>query len=73
MRFPGGSGSQITRHTMHRPPLPARKYSWYSFVLEVESNPQSYSGAGRNISMKNSNTLSGIEPAAFGLAAQCLI
>ena len=23
----------------NRPPLPARKYSWYSFMLEAESNP----------------------------------
>jgi len=23
----------------HRPPLPPRKYSWYSFVLEAESTP----------------------------------
>ena len=23
----------------HRPPLPPRKYTWYSFLLEVESNP----------------------------------
>jgi hypothetical protein len=23
----------------HRPPLPSRRYLWYSFKLEVESNP----------------------------------
>jgi len=23
----------------HRPPLPPRKYSWYSFLLEVQSTP----------------------------------
>jgi len=23
----------------HRPPLPPRKYSWYSFLLETESTP----------------------------------
>jgi len=23
----------------HRPPLPPRKYSWYSFLLEGESTP----------------------------------
>ena len=24
---------------MHRPPLPPKKYSWYSFLLEAESSP----------------------------------
>jgi len=24
---------------MHRPPLPPRKYTWYSFLLEAESTP----------------------------------
>ena len=23
----------------HRPPLPPRKYTWYSFLLEAESTP----------------------------------
>ena len=23
----------------HRPPLPPRKYSWYSFLLKAESTP----------------------------------
>ena len=23
----------------HRPPLPPKKYSWYSFMLEAESTP----------------------------------
>ena len=47
--FPGARGSQISRQSAHegrkvvsltlRPPLPTRKYSWYSFMLEAESTP----------------------------------
>jgi len=43
LRVPGGSGSQITGQSAHgggkfvslthRPPLPTRKYLWYSFLL----------------------------------------
>jgi len=39
---------------LSRPPLPPRKYSWYSFLLKVES-PQGHSAVGRIMSMKNSN------------------
>ena len=51
LRVPGdwSSGSQISRQSAHeggkvvsfthRPPLPTRKYSWYSFLLEAESTP----------------------------------
>ena len=43
LRFPdfmttvqdGGKVVSIT----HRPPLPPRKYTWYSFLLEAESTP----------------------------------
>jgi hypothetical protein len=35
----------------HRPPLPPRKFSWYSFLLEAEST-EGYSLAERIKSMK---------------------
>jgi hypothetical protein len=46
LRVLGGSGSQISGQSAHeggkvvspthRPPLPPRKYFWYSFLLEAE-------------------------------------
>ena len=30
--------------TTHRPPLPPRRYSWYSFLLDAESNPEQWCG-----------------------------
>jgi hypothetical protein len=47
LRVPRGGGSQTSRQLAHeggkvlspthRPPLPPRKYSWYSFPFEAES------------------------------------
>ena len=49
-RFPGDWGFQISRQSahedvkvvspIHRPPLPLRKYCWYSLLLEAESTPR---------------------------------
>jgi hypothetical protein len=51
---PGGRGSQISQKVaykgskvvspMHRSPLPPKKYSWYTFLLEAESTPGPYCG-----------------------------
>jgi hypothetical protein len=43
LRFPDfmttaqGGGKVVS--LKHRPPLPPRKYTWYSFLLEAESTP----------------------------------
>jgi len=65
LRFPGGSGSQISRQSAHEggkvvspthwPLLPTKKYPWYSFLLESELT-QGFIAAGRK-SMKNSDTI----------------
>jgi hypothetical protein len=49
LRVSGGWGSQTSRQLAHeggkvvspkhRPPLPPKKYTWYSFLLEAEPNP----------------------------------
>jgi len=77
LRVPGGWGSQISRQSAHegdkvvspthRPPLPPRKHSWYSFLLEAESTP----GPGF-CQWKIPMTPSGIEPLTFRLVAQYL-
>jgi len=43
LRFPdfvttAQDGGKVVSLT-HRPPLPPRKYSWYSFLLEAKSTP----------------------------------
>jgi hypothetical protein len=79
LRVPGGWGSQISRQSApedgkvvsptHRPPLPSRKYSCYSFLLEATRAILRPEGLCQ---WKITVTPSGIEPATFRLVAQCL-
>jgi hypothetical protein len=65
-RVPGGRGSQNSRQSAHeggkvvshthRPCLPPRKYSWYSFLLEAESTP-----GGSNIRNTKYNGVSAVK------------
>jgi hypothetical protein len=80
-RVPGGWGSQIYRQSAHeggkvvspthRLPLPPRKYSWCSFLLQAESTPGPQCGRKDYVNEKMPMTPSGIEPANFRLVAQC--
>jgi hypothetical protein len=61
-RVPAGRGSQISRQLTyerckvvsptHRSPLPSRKYSWYSFLLEAELTPGPQCGRKDNVNEK---------------------
>ena len=58
LRFPdfmttAQDGGKVVSLT-HRPPLPPRKYTWYSFLLEP-SRTKIHNATGRIMSLKNSN------------------
>jgi hypothetical protein len=82
MRVPRGWGSHILRQSTHegdravspthRPPLPPRKYSWYSFLLEAESIPRAIVRPEGLCQWKFPVTPSGIKPAPFRFVMQCL-
>jgi hypothetical protein len=82
LRVPGGWGSQISRQSAYEggkvvsptngSPLPPRNYSWYSFLLEVESTPGPYCGRKDYVNKNIPVTPSGIEPATFRFVAQYL-
>ena len=69
-RVPGGLGSHISWHSAHeggevslthRPTLPPRKCSWYSFSLGTESTPGPWYGRKEYVTEKSSDT-TGIDP-----------
>jgi hypothetical protein len=74
LRLPGVWDSQISRESAHeggkvvspthRPSLPPRKYSWYSFLLEA-SQPRGHSATGRITSMKSSSNNKGNRTRVF--------
>jgi hypothetical protein len=82
LRIPGSSGSRISRQSSledgkvvsltHRPRLPPRKYSWYSFLLEAESNPGPYCDRKDYVNKKIPMTPWVIQPATCRFVAQCL-
>jgi hypothetical protein len=82
LRVPGGWGSQISSQSAHeggkfvspthRPPLPTRNYTWYSFLLRGWVSPRALVRPEGLCQWKIPVTPSGIEPTTFRLVAQCL-
>ena len=67
-----GTGFWQVVSLTHRPPLPPRKCSWYSFLLEAESTPRPQCDRKDFMSLKNPLTPAGNEPATFRIVAQHL-
>jgi hypothetical protein len=78
LRVPGDWGSQISRQSAHeggkvvspthRPPLPPRKYSWYSFLWGWV-DPRAIVRPKQLCQGKIPMTPSGIEPVTFRFVA----
>ena len=64
----GQDGGKVVSLT-HRPPLPPRKYSWYSFMLEAEWTPGTQRDRKDYVTEKLQMTPSGIEPATCRFVA----
>ena len=81
LRVPVGWGSQISRQSAHeggkvvspthRPPLPRRKYTWYSFLLDWV-DPRATVWPEGLCQWKIPKIPTGIEPATYRIEARCL-
>ena len=67
-----GTGCWKVVSLTHRQPLPPRKYSWHSFLLEAESTPGPLCDRKDFMSMKKPMIPAGIEPATFRFVARHL-
>ena len=76
LRFPdfmttAQDGGKVVSLT-HRSPLPPRKYTWYSFLLEAESTSRAIVRPEGLCHWKIPITSSVIEPATYRFVAKCL-
>ena len=81
LRLPVSWRSQISRQSAHevdkvvspthRQPLPPRKYSWYSFLLEAESTPGSQRGRKDYVNGKSNPQPPGLQRSGSSNFATC--